>query len=80
MDFAFSNSYCKAHFSRESRGREHLIYEGIEQPAACIKKPDVNKAPRSGRLIRPRLAGFEVTGSACFTLRLTDYAKRSIFT
>ena len=30
-------------------------------------------------MIRARLAGFEVAGSAHFTLRLTDYAKRSIF-
>jgi hypothetical protein len=25
-------------------------------------KPDMNKVPQTGRLIRPRLAGFEVTG------------------
>jgi hypothetical protein len=37
-------------------------YEEIEKPLACVKKSDMNKAPWSGRLIRPWLAGFEVTG------------------
>jgi len=44
MDVALFNSYCKGHFSRESRGGEHLIYEENEKPADCIKKPDVKKS------------------------------------
>jgi hypothetical protein len=37
-------------------------YEVIEKPLACIKKLEMNKSPQSDRLIRRRLAGFEVTG------------------
>jgi hypothetical protein len=32
----------------------------IEKPLDHTKKPDMSEAPQSGRLIRPRLAGFEV--------------------
>jgi hypothetical protein len=39
-------------------------YEDIEKPRASIKDPDMNLAPQSGRLIRPGLAGFEVTGDS----------------
>jgi hypothetical protein len=34
----------------------------LKNPLASINKSDMNKAPRNGRLIRPSLAGSEVTG------------------
>jgi hypothetical protein len=43
-------------------GREQfgLKFRVVEKTLAYIKKNDMNNAPQSGRLIRPRLAGFEV--------------------
>jgi hypothetical protein len=34
-------------------------HEETEKPLACIKQTDLKKAPQNGRLIRPRLAGFD---------------------
>ena len=36
-------------------------HEEIEKSLACIKIPDMNKTPWTGRLIRPWLAGFAAT-------------------
>jgi hypothetical protein len=46
-------------FALALSGNCHELGNG---PLACIMKRDMNLTPQSGRLIRPRLAGFEVTG------------------
>ena len=57
---------CALICARFQRGQQVVVapadMKKLNTPLACIKKPDMNKAPQSGRLIRPRLAGFEVTG------------------